>query len=91
MGILLWIVFGLIVGVVAKFIMPGRDPGGMIVTILLGVAGAFVGGMIASALGFGTTNNFDVRSLMFAIGGALLLLFGYRTLAPRVTTSGTPR
>jgi uncharacterized membrane protein YeaQ/YmgE (transglycosylase-associated protein family) len=83
MGLLLWIVFGLIAGAVAKFIMPGRDPGGLIVTILLGIGGAVLGGMAATALGFGAMTGFDIRSLMIAIGGALVLLVGYRLLATR--------
>ena len=78
MGILLWIVFGLIAGVVAKFLMPGRDPGGIIVTILLGIGGAIVGGFVATYFGFGDMTGFDLRSLMIAIGGAMLLLIGYR-------------
>jgi uncharacterized membrane protein YeaQ/YmgE (transglycosylase-associated protein family) len=77
MGILSWIVLGLIVGAVAKVIMPGKDPGGLIVTILIGVAGALVGGFIASALGLGSVRGFDLRSLVIAIGGALLLLWGF--------------
>jgi len=78
MGILSWLVLGLIVGALAKFIMPGDDPGGILVTIGIGVAGAFVGGFIASAAGFGSVTGFDLGSLATAIGGALLLLFGYR-------------
>jgi uncharacterized membrane protein YeaQ/YmgE (transglycosylase-associated protein family) len=81
MGILLWIVFGLIAGVLAKFIMPGRDPGGIIVTILLGIVGAVVGGFLGTAMGFGTVTGFDIRSLAVAIGGALVLLIGYRLVA----------
>jgi uncharacterized membrane protein YeaQ/YmgE (transglycosylase-associated protein family) len=84
MGILLWIVFGLIVGVAAKWIMPGRDPGGIIVTIALGIVGAVVGGMIGTAVGFGDVSGFDIRSLLVAVGGALLLLFGYRLVTNRV-------
>ena len=84
MGILLWSVFGLIAGVIAKWIMPGSDPGGWIVTILLGIAGAFVGGMVGAAVGFGGVSGFDIRSLLVAIGGALLLLFGYRLVTNRV-------
>jgi len=83
MGLLLWIVFGLIAGAAAKFIMPGRDPGGIIVTILLGIGGAFLGGMLATALGFGTVTSFDLRGLVIAIGGALVLLIGYRFLSNR--------
>jgi uncharacterized membrane protein YeaQ/YmgE (transglycosylase-associated protein family) len=78
MGIISWIIFGLIAGVVAKFIMPGDDPGGFILTILLGIAGALVGGFIASALGIGTVTGFNVGSFLIAILGAILLLFLYR-------------
>lgn len=85
MGILVWIVFGLIAGVVAKFIMPGRDPGGIVVTILLGIVGAVVGGFLGTALGFGTVTGFDVRSLLIAIAGALVLLFAYRLITSRAT------
>ena len=80
MGILAWIVFGAIAGYVAKFIMPGDDPGGVIITILIGVAGAFVGGFVGSLLGFGDVTGFDLRSMGLAIVGALILLFGYRVL-----------
>lgn len=83
MGILSWIIFGLIAGALAKWIMPGRDPGGCVVTILLGIAGAIVGGFIASLLGLGTVSGFNLWSLLVAIGGALLLLFGYRQLKSR--------
>jgi uncharacterized membrane protein YeaQ/YmgE (transglycosylase-associated protein family) len=79
-GILSWIVLGLIVGVLARWIMPGRDPGGIIVTILIGIAGAVVGGFIASLLGLATATGFSLRSILIASGGALLLLFGYRKL-----------
>jgi uncharacterized membrane protein YeaQ/YmgE (transglycosylase-associated protein family) len=78
MGILTWIVMGLIVGVLAKFIMPGKDPGGMILTILIGIGGAFVGGFIGSYLGLGTITGFNTSSLLLAIGGAVLLLILYR-------------
>jgi uncharacterized membrane protein YeaQ/YmgE (transglycosylase-associated protein family) len=80
MGILSWIILGLIVGVVAKFIMPGKDPGGIFITIVLGIAGAFVGGFIGSALGFGSVTGFDIRSLLLAVGGAFLLLVIYRVI-----------
>ena len=71
---------GLIAGALAKWIMPGKDPGGLIVTILIGVAGAFIGGFIASSLGFGAAGDFSVRTLLVAVGGALVLLFGYRMM-----------
>ncbi len=81
MGILAWIVVGLIAGVVAKAIMPGGGPGGIIVTTLLGIAGAFVGGFIASALGVGDgIAQFDLRTILVAIVGAIVLLFGYQML-----------
>lgn len=77
MGILSWIVFGLIAGAIAKLIKPGDDPGGWIVTILIGIAGAFVGGYIGSLLGFGDISGFNLKSLALAIAGSLLLLFLY--------------
>lgn len=83
MGILSWIVFGLIAGALAKWIMPGRDPGGIIVTILLGIAGAVLGGMLAGTMGYGSTTEFDVRSLLVAVGGTLLLLIVYRQMGSR--------
>lgn len=84
MGIVSWILFGLIAGVVAKLLMPGRDPGGCIVTILLGVAGAFVGGFLYEQLtGAPQYTQFDLGSLVTAIIGAMLLLFIYRLLVGR--------
>lgn len=67
MGIILWIIFGLIVGAVARFIMPGRHPGGLIVTILIGVAGAIPGGFIATGLGYGNITGFNTGSLIIAV------------------------
>jgi uncharacterized membrane protein YeaQ/YmgE (transglycosylase-associated protein family) len=80
MGILSWLVLGLVVGIIAKFLMPGKDPGGFVITIILGIAGAFVGGFIGSRIGFGTVSGFDMRSLLIAVGGAILLLAIYRAL-----------
>jgi uncharacterized membrane protein YeaQ/YmgE (transglycosylase-associated protein family) len=80
MGWLAWILFGLIAGIVAKFIMPGRDPGGLIVTILIGIVGAVIGGFISSTLGFGAISGFDIRSMIIAVLGAILLLFIYRRM-----------
>jgi uncharacterized membrane protein YeaQ/YmgE (transglycosylase-associated protein family) len=85
MGILSWIVFGLVAGVLAKLILPGRDPGGIIVTILLGIGGAMVGGYIGTLLSYGTVTTFDIRSMAVAVGGALLLLIGYRFVMGRAT------
>lgn len=80
MGIIAWVVLGLIAGVLAKFIMPGRDPGGCIITILLGIGGAVVGGFIGTQLGFGRITGLDLRSMAIAIGGAVLLLVVYRMM-----------
>jgi uncharacterized membrane protein YeaQ/YmgE (transglycosylase-associated protein family) len=80
MGILSWLLLGLIVGILAKWIMPGPDPGGILVTIGIGIAGAFVGGFLASLLGLGSTGGFSVGGIVTATAGALLLLFGYRKL-----------
>ena len=76
MGIIGWIVFGLIVGAVAKLLMPGRDPGGWIVTILLGIAGALVGGFLGRAAGWYGPN--DAAGFLMSILGAIVLLFLYR-------------
>ena len=80
MGLISWIVFGLIAGVIAKIIHPGKDPGGFIITSLIGIAGAMVGGSISTWLGYGDVEGFDLRSLATAVGGALILLFGYRKI-----------
>jgi uncharacterized membrane protein YeaQ/YmgE (transglycosylase-associated protein family) len=77
MGLLLWIVFGLIAGAIAKFFMPGKGPGGIIVTIILGIVGAVVGGFIGAQLGFGDISGFDIRSMLLAVGGGVLVLFVY--------------
>lgn len=80
MGILSWVIFGLIAGMLAKFIMPGDDPGGCIVTSLIGIAGAVVGGWVGTLVGFGTVSGFDLRSFAIAVVGTLLLLGVYRAL-----------
>ena len=80
MGIFSWIIMGLIVGILAKWIMPGKDPGGIIVTICIGIAGAFVGGFIGSFLGAGDVSGFNLISFVLAIGGAILLLLLYRLI-----------
>ncbi|AWK10590.1 GlsB/YeaQ/YmgE family stress response membrane protein [Streptomyces spongiicola] len=82
MGIISWIILGLLAGVVAKILLPGRDPGGLIGTTLIGVAGAFVGGWISSRfLDRPITQDFyDGATWVSAIGGALVLLIAYRIL-----------
>jgi uncharacterized membrane protein YeaQ/YmgE (transglycosylase-associated protein family) len=77
MHILGWIIFGLIAGVVAKLLMPGRDPGGFIVTILLGIAGSLIGGYVGSMFGVG---NSGFLSFALAVVGAMLLLMLYRLI-----------
>lgn len=80
MGILTWVVLGLIVGALAKWIMPGDDPGGIFITILIGIAGALLGGFLSTALGFGAVTGINFGSLVIAVLGSLLLLFGYRRI-----------
>jgi len=80
MGIISWVVFGLVAGVFAKFIMPGDDPGGFMKTTVLGVAGALVGGFIATRIGFGDVTGFNLRSFAIAIAGSVLVLWGYRKI-----------
>jgi uncharacterized membrane protein YeaQ/YmgE (transglycosylase-associated protein family) len=77
-GILGWIVFGLIIGVVAKLVMPGKDPGGVFVTMLLGVAGALVAGFLGQAAGLYAAG--EAAGFITSVLGAILLLFGYRKL-----------
>ena len=81
MGILAWILFGLVVGIIAKLLMPGRDPGGFIVTILLGIAGALLGGFIGRAMGLYGAN--ESAGWLMSILGAILLLVLYRMMVRR--------
>jgi uncharacterized membrane protein YeaQ/YmgE (transglycosylase-associated protein family) len=81
LSILGWIVFGLIVGAIAKLVMPGRDPGGMLVTILVGIAGALVAGFLGRALGWYQAG--EPAGFIMATLGAVLLLFIYRQFAAR--------
>jgi uncharacterized membrane protein YeaQ/YmgE (transglycosylase-associated protein family) len=83
LGVLGWIFFGLIVGAIAKLVMPGKDPGGIIVTILLGIAGAMMGGFLGRALGWYGPN--DAAGFLMSFLGAILLLFLYRMLFVRRT------
>jgi uncharacterized membrane protein YeaQ/YmgE (transglycosylase-associated protein family) len=81
MEILSWIVFGLVIGIIAKVLMPGRDPGGFIVTTLLGVAGAMVGGFMGRAMGF--YGEGQTAGWLMSILGAVLLLAIYRMMVRR--------
>ncbi len=78
MGILAWIVLGLIAGAIAKAIMPGADPGGIIVTIIIGIVGAFIGGFLGNMLTGTPLNGFSIQSIILAVIGALILLWIYR-------------
>jgi uncharacterized membrane protein YeaQ/YmgE (transglycosylase-associated protein family) len=82
-GVIGWIIFGLIVGALAKLVMPGRDPGGIIVTMLLGIAGALLGGWIGRAAGWYGPN--DSAGFLMSFLGAIVLLFLYRMMVGRRT------
>jgi len=82
MDILLWIVFGLVVGVVAKFILPGSDPGGIVLTIVLGIAGAMVGGWLGRVLGFYRPG--EAAGFVMAIVGAIAILLLFRVVMRRI-------
>lgn len=74
MGLFSWIVFGFTAGMIARLLHPGRDPGGCLITILLGIGGALVGGYIGTMFGWGRVNDFSLRSFGLAVMGALMLL-----------------
>ncbi len=71
-----WVLLGLLAGALAKYLMPGRDPSGCIVTVVLGIVGAFIGGLIGTAVGWGsvTADRFEPRSLALATLGAIVIL-----------------
>jgi uncharacterized membrane protein YeaQ/YmgE (transglycosylase-associated protein family) len=85
MGIIGWILLGLVAGIVAKMLLPGDDPGGIIITTIVGIVGAVLGGFVARALGFGDPIDefFDISTWLAAIIGAIALLFAYRAVAGR--------
>lgn len=78
MGFIGTIIAGLIVGLLAKWAVPGRDPGGLIVTILIGIAGSFVGGWLSTQLGFGPMGKFSIGGIIMSVIGAAILLVGWR-------------
>ena len=80
MGIISWILLGLVAGALAKFIMPGKDPGGILVTILIGIVGGVVGGFLGSFIGLGKIESFDLGGIIIATAGAILLLIIYRVV-----------
>ena len=86
MGILGWIILGLLAGAIAKAILPGDDPGGIIGTMVIGIVGAIIGGFIASALNIGDLDEFfDIGTWLIAIAGSLLLLLLVRAVMGRRT------
>jgi uncharacterized membrane protein YeaQ/YmgE (transglycosylase-associated protein family) len=78
MGMLSWILLGLVAGALAKFIMPGKDPGGIFVTVLIGIAGGMVGGFLGTFVGLGKIESFDLGGILIATMGAIVLLVAYR-------------
>jgi uncharacterized membrane protein YeaQ/YmgE (transglycosylase-associated protein family) len=78
MGIITWIILGLVAGALAKFIMPGKDPGGFFVTIIIGILGAILGGFLGTFIGLGKIESFDIGGILIATAGAILLLLLYR-------------
>ena len=83
MGVISWIVFGLLAGVIAKWLTSGSDPKGCFVTIIIGIVGAAIGGWIGTQLGLGTITGFDLRSFALAVVGAILLLLVLRAISGR--------
>lgn len=83
MGIISWILLGLVAGAIGKALTPGRDPGGCIVTIVIGIVGALIGGWIATRLGWGTVNGFNLYSILVATGGAVVALLIWGALSGR--------
>lgn len=83
MGIISWIFLGLIAGALAKFIMPGKDPGGIFVTILIGVVGGIVGGFLGTFIGLGKIQSFDLGGILIATAGAVLTLIIYRVVSKK--------
>ena len=87
MGILGWIIVGVLVGLVAKVILPGGEPGDVILTTIIGILGAVIGGLMAFAFGLGGVDDFfDAETWLVAVVGALLLLLNYRAIAGRGPT-----
>jgi uncharacterized membrane protein YeaQ/YmgE (transglycosylase-associated protein family) len=80
MGILSWIVLGLVAGILARWAMPGQGPSGLILTSLLGIGGGMLGGYLGTHLGIGSVTGFNLTSLVLAVGGAVLLLLVYGVL-----------
>ena len=83
MGIISWIILGLVAGALAKWILPGKDPGGIVITILIGIVGAVIGGYIGTLIGFGEATGVNIRSIIIAVAGSIILLLIYRMVKGR--------
>lgn len=83
MGVLSWIIVGAVAGLLAKLLMPGNDVGGFIVTILVGIVGGLLGGWISTEMGWGAVTGFNIKSILIATGGAILLLIILRVVRGR--------
>jgi uncharacterized membrane protein YeaQ/YmgE (transglycosylase-associated protein family) len=83
MGIISWIFLGLIAGILAKLLVPGKDPGGFFVTILIGIVGGLLGGFLGSFIGLGRIESFDLGGIIIATLGAIILLILYRLFSRR--------
>lgn len=83
MGIIAWILVGLVAGVLAKWVVPGNDAGGCVTTTILGIIGAFVGGFVASLFGAGGVQSFDIASILWATVGAVIVLVIYKAIVGR--------
>mgnify|MGYP001827025108 CR=1 FL=1 len=81
MGVISWIILGLVAGALAKFILPGKQPGGVIGTILIGIVGAVVGGFLGKFVGLGSVESFDLGGILIATGGAIVLLLVWGMIA----------
>lgn len=83
MGFISWVFFGLVVGIIARCLMPGKEHFGIIMTVVLGVVGALIGGVVSTFLGFGNVNGFNIYSIVVATVGSIVLLFVIHKLKTR--------
>lgn len=86
MAVLLWVLFGLVVGVIAKLVTPGREPGGFAITVLLGIGGALVGGLLSRLLGLATSHTSAGAFLMSVVGAVILIVIYNVTIGRRMGT-----
>lgn len=85
LGFFYWALFGLVAGVLAKLLLPGKQPGGMIVTAILGVIGALLGGWVGTQFDLGSVEGFNLQSMALAVGGSVIVLLGYTALTKNQT------